>query len=297
MIFISYVISLVSAIFWFFYLPGNLFSKIIALLTTALSITIFSRKIKERFWILSISPIIWSVGMTNIKISLLILILVIQDRFLSKWKFQFKILIGILTLVVFGFLLNKNNFPAVKLLDFRSSAIEVNQRFEEEYFLENIVYFPKLINKIAYNRYFFTYKNFIRNSIKLFDFDFIFFQEDNPKFEKSIVMFSWIWIWLFLLGIINYKKMINKASFWWWLIMSIIYFWFIDTYWFQKQIIIIFPISMLIVVGWNNLKKQKFLYLTVVLISFYAWFLNYFDLHKNKIYLNDNLNIRYEQNK
>jgi hypothetical protein len=198
-------------------------------------------------------------------------------------------------LVIGSFVLNNHNIPLLKTTDLKKTAAEVNHRFEEESLLENKVQFNKIEEKLAYNRYAFVARNIIRESFKLLDFDNLFFQENNPRFEKSVVMYTWVWAWIFVLGLLFVNKLENKRELWWWFFIALLYYWLISGQLYIRQLLIVFPTAIIIEHGLKIVLKNKLAFILFVVVAVYSFVNVVLDMKINKDYWFEN-KVNNEQN-
>lgn len=226
--------------------------------------------------------------MVSVKLLILNLIIYLGRKYFSK---QFWIVYFVMAIFMVGFnIFVLGNRPAIfNQFSLKDTRMEVTTRITNEDSLLTKISLPLWWRRIAYNKYFFVYKNVVGEILPFFDLESIFFQEVHPLDQKSIVMFYWIEVYLLIYGIYYLVKKNNKLinRFIVGLILvSWLDFVFSEGVVYLRLIYIIFPFSMVIANGMEYLrvlaKKQYLLaritYPIVLLIIFYGILVNYFDL-------------------
>lgn len=253
--------------------------------------------------VILISPLIFVLGLVYPLVCLKILIftigitLVLKNR-LFLWPF-------IIVLILFNRQILNNKASIFYKLDFKDAQTEVTQRISSEDSLNNSIYIPLWIRRASYNKFFVSYKHILAEFLPYFDFESVFFQEINPFGQKSIVIFYWPEIYLFILGIHflflqknnDLIRMLLVV-----LLVSWIDFVFSEGPIFLRLVLVIFPLSIIIGLGFVNLwfvsRKSNLL----VKMSWYIVFLllvigflnSIYDLNVRKDYWLDNRPLAFE---
>lgn len=202
-------------------------------------------------------------------------------------------LVMVVVCVGFNYLILGNRPAIMNQFSLKEAQNEVTARMTEEDSLFTKITLPLWWRRVAYNKYYFIYKNAVSEALPFWDLESVFFQEVHPLDQKSIVMFYWIEIYAFILGIYflvkKRKSKLNKLIFAG-ILLSWVDFVFSEGSSYLRLILILFPYSLVIASGFEELrlmsKKKyilaKFSYVILGVILIYGMSINYYDLTVRK---------------
>jgi len=286
-----------------FRLNGYMYLWILRMVTLVIlySSLLIWRKIVEKidisilWWsvfIIFTTPVFFVLSMlhpiVSVKLLVSTIILHLGQRYFPK-----NLWLTCLSMAIFmiGFnILVLGNKPAIfNQFSIKDAQAEVTARITNEDSLITKISLPLWWRRIAYNKYFFVYKNVVGEFLPFFDLESIFFQEIHPLEQKSIVMFYWVEMYLLIFGIYYLVKKNNKSvnKFVFSLILvSWIDFVFSEGSAYLRLIYVIFPVSIVMATGIERLRilmKDKYVlakitFPLVILVLTYGILINYFDL-------------------
>lgn len=200
----------------------------------------------------------------------------------------------LLTVVVNLILLNRPSI--VSKLSLKEAQDGVTVRISSEDALNPRILAPLWWRRVSYNKYFFVYRNVLREILPFFDMETIFFQEVHPMEQKSIVMFYWPEIYLFIVGIyflakIKNKRMINLLVVC--LVVSLVNYLFSDGEKGLRMVFLVLPISLILAEGVVGFKSKSFSWILMFVIV-YSFGINFYDLTARKEYWFDNRPLAYQ---
>lgn len=258
--------------------------------------TVFSKKVAlVAVGLLLISPSLW-VAVCSYPF------LVFKIAVVS-WGWQYRnsklVLATILTTLVIINILFLGYKPAIlSKISFKDASAEVNGRFMAEDSLRTKIELPLWWRRISYNKYFMVYKQSLGEVLPFFDLETLFFQEVNPMEQKSVVMFYWPEVFLFMVGlyVIGNSKAKNMFSFWGYLVVvSLVNYLVSEGAVYQRLILIMLPISIIIGLGLVKLIKYNY-YLAgmMVMVLLYGLVTNSYDLKVRPDFWLDNRPLVYD---
>lgn len=250
-----------------------------------------------------ISPLFLILVLVYPLICLKLLIFIIGIYLGLKNKYIFGLLA--ILLIVFNWQVLGNKAAIFNKLNLKDAQNEVTQRISSEDTLKESINMPLWWRRISYNKYFFSYKQILTEIIPFFDFESIFFQEINPLAQKSIVIFYWPEIYLFVLGLYFLIKLKNNSLNRFLLIiilLSWIDFVFSEGQIYKRLVLIVFPVSIVIGLGFYNLYIlfRKFNVLATIAFAFISIFIffgiinSFIDLNTRRDYWLDNRPVAYQ---
>jgi len=188
------------------------------------------------------------------------------------------------------------NHPAIfNKLSLKDAQTEVTHRISTEDSLKNDLKFPLWWRRISYNKYFFAYKEVMGEALPFFDFESIFFAEINPLAQKSVVIFYWPEMYLLVFSlyfIVRFKN--NKVT--QLLVTTVLLAWinfvFSEGSVFLRLILVIFPISLLLGIGFSKL--PKWLAMIVAVFIVFGWGNSIYDLNVRTDYWLDNRSLAFQ---
>jgi len=201
------------------------------------------------------------------------------------------------------FIINTNfhiqKSPFLDKIKLSRSQEEVIKRFMKEDTLKERIKFPIFFRRISYNKYYFTYKDLIKEIIGFFDLESIFFQEIHPLSQKSFVLFFWPEFLLFLLGLYwliahgstSQKKYITLLT-----IIAGINFATRSGPPYLRLSLLLFPLGLIVASSIKFMESgaKKIKKATVGLIILYSIITNYYSLLQNYHFWFDNREIAYD---
>jgi len=261
----------------------------------------FDKKIaKLSVLFVAISPLIFILGLVYPLICIKLLVFSIGVRLFCKNNWFFAVLA--LVLMVFNWQVLGNKASIFFKLNLKDAQTEVTHRISSEDALKESITMPLWWRRITYNKFFFSYKQIVAEVLPFFDFETIFFAEINPLSQKSIVIFYWPEIYLFVLGIYflyNFKNQkINKF-----VLTTILWCWidfvFSEGSVFKRLVLVVFPLSLVISVGYYNLFMtnsllSKILFYLVSVFLLFGVVNSFYDLSARREYWLDNRPIAFE---
>lgn len=287
----------------FFGLSGDKYLWLLRILTLGIlgiSLGVWKKAI-DRFdksvsrWsvvIMATTPVFLVLAMMDpevtIKLLIISLIIFFGLKYFPKRWWSFWVLAAVFSIgfnyVVLGYR------PAIlNQFSLKNAQAEVTTRITDEDSLSPKIIFPVWWRRIAYNKFYFIYKDTVSEFLPFFDLESIFFQEVHPLDQKSVVMFYWIEMYVFILGLYflikDNQKPINRfilLSF----LLSWIDFVFTEGSPYLRLILVVFPFSAVIAKGiesLQNLAGKKYIlaqivYPTILLIIIYGIGINYYDM-------------------
>lgn len=241
-----------------------------------------------------ITPLFFILGLIYPFLCLKFLLFVIGVNLGIKNKWFYLVLV--LGLMVFNYQILGNKASIFYKLNFKDAQTEVTNRISSEDSLKESIVLPLWWRRITYNKFFFSYKQIVAEFLPFFDFESIFFQEINPLSQKSIVIFYWPEIYLFVLGI-YFLYNLNNRKFNKFILVLLLISWldfvFSEGSIFKRLVLVVFPISLIIGVGFYNLYRNKGIlskisfYLVSVFILF-GLYNSFCDLSARREYWLDN---------
>jgi len=181
----------------------------------------------------------------------------------------------------------------------------VTVRISSEDTLNPRIFAPLWWRRVAYNKYFFVYKNVLSEVLPFFDIETIFFQEVHPMEQKSVVMFYWPEMYLFVIGGYFLMKIKNKRITNLLVVclgISLANYLFSNGEKGLRMIFLILPISVILAQAVVNLGRLKnegykvagfFLFL-LMLVTAYSFGVNFYDLTSRREYWFDNRPLAYQ---
>lgn len=274
----------VSMWLWFLFL-SKVSSKNLATWSTVLMITT------------PIFLVLWmSHPLVVVKIFGVMIALVITTKFNRGSKLF--LLLSVLLVVFFNIGFLKNHPAVLDKFSTRDAQNEVIQRITREDTLLEKISLPLAWRRIAYNKYFFVYKQVVSEVLPFFDLETVYFQEVHPMEQKSVVMFYWVEIYLLVLGVLFCKKIKSIT----WLIslivLAVVNYVFSEGEPTLRLLMVLFPLSWVMSVAVIELSKGKWLakssliFLTV--ITALGFVVNLVDLIKRTDYWLDNRPLAYQ---
>jgi len=210
--------------------------------------------------LLLISPTIFSSWYLFPFILLKILVFVsifyfVLNKSWNKWWF---ILIILLTFVGYNRFVLVEKAAIFNKLSFKDSQVEVTARFVSEDSLKNKIEFPLWWRRVAYNKYFFAYKQITAELLPYFDLESLFFQEVTPTGQKSMVMWYWPEMYVFIFGIYFWLKKkdkeLNRGIFIMFFV-TLIDFAFSEGASYKRLLLTMWPISMVMALAFEEMSK------------------------------------------
>lgn len=250
-----------------------------------------------------VSPLFLVLWMVYPLICLKLLIFVMITGLGIKNKYIFLILS--IFLILFNRQILGDKAAIFYKLNLKDAQTEVTKRISTEDSLVESVSMPIWWRRVSYNKYFFSYKQILAETLPFFDLESIFFQEINPLAQKSIVIFFWPEVYLFVLGLYFLVNLKDKKLYSL-LLVSLSLAWvdfvFSEGAVFKRLVLIIMPVSVIIALGLYNLyllaKQKKILAklslgLVVVFIIF-GWINSIYDLNTRRDLWLDNRPLAFE---
>jgi len=235
---------------------------------------------------IGISPAIWVVGMVYPLVCIKLLLFSIGMYFVSAKKYWWLVAI---VLVLFNMYILGNHPAIFNKLPLKDAQTEVTHRISTEDSLKNDLKFPLWWRRISYNKYFFAYKEVIGEALPFFDFESIFFAEINPLAQKSVVIFYWPEMYLLVFSlyfVVRFKN--NKIT--QLLLITLLLAWinfvFSEGPVFLRLILVLFPISLLLGIGFAKLPKWLAIILGLFIV--FGWGNSIYNLNKRTDYWLDN---------
>jgi hypothetical protein len=138
--------------------------------------------------------------LVSVKLLILVLLAYIGIKYLGK---KWWLVLGFLAIFTIGYnFFVLGNRPAIlNQFSLKDAQGEVTTRMTEEDSLYTKISLPLWWRRIAYNKFYFIYKNAVGEILPFWDLESVFFQEVHPLDQKSVVMFYWIEMYVFIFGI------------------------------------------------------------------------------------------------
>jgi hypothetical protein len=222
------------------------------------------------------------------KLGLMVILIYLGQRYLRNKLVIVWGTLAVVTILINVFILG--NKPAIfNKLSFKDAQVELVTRITNEDSLNPKMVVPLWWRRIAYNKYFFVYKEVTAEALPFFDLESLFLQEVHPMEQKSVVMFYWIEIYLLVLGvyfIVRSKNFRLKRL----ILMGIMLAWvnyiFSEGEVYLRLIYMIFPLSIIIAQGWESLMvsaKNKYVLAKIFcpivgVVILYGMQINYLDM-------------------
>lgn len=202
-----------------------------------------------------------------------------------KWRW-----VGIIVAVVGLQIITEQQSPRIwQQISIRRAAVEINNRFLAEDQLPDKVNIPRVVRRLAYNKYSLVLRNVLAEFNSFWNLEKIFFQELSPNSEKGLVVFYWILIIPFGYGL--YMVIRNKQEFYGkWLLTGIIFFLASnrnDIYRFGPTLLLVLAV---IIRGMENKK----IFWPVMVMVIWGWAINSYDFFKRPDFWLDNRPIVYK---
>lgn len=247
------------------------------------------------------SPAIFGLWYLFPLLTLKALLIVSAWYFISKNSFKrwWLIIFLIVGIICFNRFALNNKAAFFNKLSFKEAQSEVTARFISEDSLESKIELPLWWRRVAYNKYFFVYKEELAEILPFFDLESLFFQEVTPTGQKSMVMWYWPEMYVFIFGIYFCLKKKNKELNKGILIMFLIAitdFVFSEGANYKRLLVAMWPISVLMAIAWDKmlvLSRQKYVLAkwslgVVGLLLLMAFSFNFYDLKVREEYWFDN---------
>ncbi|MFA5828029.1 MAG: hypothetical protein WC841_01520 [Candidatus Shapirobacteria bacterium] len=214
--------------------------------------------------------------------------------------------LGLIVLVLGANLILFNNRPTIlSKLSLGGAQDEVTIRISSEDTLSPRIMTPLWLRRVSYNKYFFIYRNVIKEILPFFDVETLFFQEVHPMEQKSIVMFYWPEIYLCIFGIYFLMKIKNKQTTKFLIICLIISL--IDYLSYSgdkglRMVFIMLPISITLSEAVVNLDSSRikgyglagFFLIAFGILTIYSFGINFYDMTVRREYWFDNRPLAYQ---
>ena len=253
--------------------------------------------------VLAISPMVFVLVLSYPLVCLKLFLFVLGLHFGLKNKWFYLILV--LILLAFNWQVLGTKASIYYKLDLKDAQSEVTKRISSEDSLKESIDMPLWWRRIAYNKYYFSYKQILAESLSFFDFESIFFQEINPFSQKSVVIFYWPEMYLFILGLFYlYRVKDNKFNQFigYVLLISWLDYIFTNGLVFKRFVLVIFPLSIIISLAFYNLfelvKKSNVLatlaFVFVSIFIFFGTINSFYDLSTRTQYWLDNRPLAFE---
>lgn len=251
--------------------------------------------------VLLMSPAIFALWYLFPLYVLKILLVMIFLYFYQKISRGKTLLVGLIVAFVICFnrfvLLDKA--AVFNKLSFKDAQNEVTSRFVSEDSLLDKIELPLWWRRVAYNKYFFVYKQVLAEVLPFFDLETLFFQEMPPTEQKSMVMWFWPEVYVLIFGIYFWtKKKERKANSVTFVLffISLVDFVFSEGSSYLRMITTMWPLSIVIGIGFENLilltKNKyglaKFGFGLMVFLLILSFGFNFYDLNNRKEYWFDN---------
>lgn len=250
--------------------------------------------------VIIISPLFFILGLIYPLICIKLLVFTIGIGLVAKNKLFLGVLIVVLGLFNWQVLGNKASI--YYKFNLKDAQMEVTNRISSEDSVKESIDMPLWWRRTSYNKYYFSYKQILAEFLPFFDFESIFFAEINPLSQKSIVIFYWPEIYLFVLGIYYLYNLKNKklnSILLMLLVISWIDFVFSEGSIFKRLVLVIFPLSLILAIGFYNLYKgrgllQKSIFYFVSVFILFGFINSFYDLSARREYWLDNRPIAFE---
>ncbi|MFA7301126.1 MAG: hypothetical protein WC069_02365 [Candidatus Shapirobacteria bacterium] len=241
---------------------------------------------------IGISPAIWVVGMVYPLVCIKLLLFTLGMYFVSMKKYWWLVA---LVLVLFNINIIGNNPAIFNKLSIKDAQIEVTHRISTEDSLKNDLKVSLWWRRVSYNKYFFTYKQVLAETLPFFDFESIFFQEINPLAQKSVVIFYWpemfLLVFSFYFLVKNKNNSLSNLLFVGFLTAGVSYV-FSEGAVYLRLILVMFPISLLL--GMGYVKLPKFVNILLTLFVVFGAYNAINDLNVRSDYWLDNRPLAFE---
>ncbi|HEX8923952.1 MAG TPA: hypothetical protein VF828_04435 [Patescibacteria group bacterium] len=255
--------------------------------------------------IIAASPSIFGCWMMYPMMSLKLLAMTGIIFLAQKFRMNISIVIAVWALIIGLWGYNNINKPEIfNKIKLTNAQEEVTNRFTQEDSILERIEIPLVIRRSVYNKYFFMYRDILKEAIPFLDMETVFFQEVNPLQSKSLVIFFWPEVVLFLLGIawmnrtknIDLGRIIKVTA-----TMAFIGFIFSNRVPYLSFLMLILPLSLVIATGAENLflfakegyQAAKIGLAVLVFLCVYGFGTNFYDLAVRYDYWLDNRPIAY----
>lgn len=264
---------------------------------------LLSRRGRIYYWtIIFISPainVLWlsyPVDCLKIFISSIIIYIVVK----KKINLVVSLVALIISLIAINRYYLRQDIALFSRLSTSNSQSEVMSRIAREDTINPHINLPLWFRRIGYNKYYLTIQNTLKEAIKFWDQESIFFQEVHPLDQKSVVIFYWPTIGLLLAISWFYARSIDskmKRTFLVTMVISWIYFLLSNDALYKQLIMVIFWISLYLTWGTNHMLKNnhtRWLTISLLLTIGYGFITNYVDRVKRPMFWLDNRPIVYQ---
>lgn len=253
------------------------------------------------------SPSIFSLWYLFPLLTLKILLVILALSFVSKNSFKkwWLIIFIIVGVICFNRFSLDNKAAIFNKLSFKNAQSEVTARFISEDSLKSKIELPIKWRRVAYNKYFFVYRDLVAEVLPFFDLESLFFQEVTPSGQKSMVMWFWPEMYVFIIGIyfvLGKKDNKLKKSILIMFLIAITDFVFSEGPSYKRLLLAMWPISVIMSIAWNKmvtLSQKDFLLskwclgIVGVLLLMASSF-NFYDLKAREEYWFDNRPLAFE---
>lgn len=276
-------ILLIGIVFWFW------FNKLRAVVSARSSVIAII--------LLVMSPAVWVLGWSYpLMVVKLVLVLCLVTLLKTRWWIVLLVLVG---LVFYNVNFLKQNPAILSKITMSDARNEVNNRFMSEDTLRIKMELPLVWRRIGYNKLFITYRQVLAEILPFFDLETLYFQEVHPMEQKSVVLFYWPEIFILIFGIYfwvtskikNDANSILVALF----VISFIDFLFSNTVLYQRFILMLIPLSLLMAYGVEKiLVANRYIGAAVGVVLLYATYVNSYDISKRADFWLDNRPLVYQ---
>jgi hypothetical protein len=275
----------------------RILSLFLIAIATYLFASLLGKKNRLFYWIfIFISPAI-NIFWLAYPIDCLKVLLVSILAFLVLRK-NLSLFLGLFLSVIFLIGINhfylKQDLAIFSTLSLNRSQAEVMERISKEDPINPHINLPLWFRRIGYNKYFLTLQNTLKESIKFWDQESVFFQEVHPLEQKSVVIFYWPEVILLLVILWFYVAKLDsglKKSLLVIMLFSWIYFVLTNDIPYKQLIMVLFWVSLLLACGTKFIiesKNNRWLIFILILATGYGIIANFSDRLKRPLFWLDN---------